>query len=95
MVPVCEAARLSLPSLFLFILFLTFVIHETKSLLKYDRQTLLDLQPVVQNIVSFRAGGSNPCPQLYRQSRVTCTGFLGYLLGEGVIVAGVNEVVGW
>lgn len=70
MAPVCVAAHLSLPSLCLFILFLTRVIHKTK--LRCDHQTLLDLQPLVQNIVSFGAGRQQPLPPVVLE-------ILGYL----------------
>lgn len=57
MAPVCVAAHLSLPTLCVFILFLTHVVHKTR--LRCDHQTL-DLQPLVQNIVSFGADRQQP-----------------------------------
>lgn len=58
MAPVCVAAHLSLPTLCVFILFLIHVVHKTR--LRCDHQTLLDLQPLVQNIVSFGADRQQP-----------------------------------
>lgn len=91
MAPVCVAAHLSLPTLCVFILFLTHVVHKTR--LRCDHQTLLDLQPLVQNIVSFGADRQQPLLPVLLE-------ILGYLFprwlpGERIIVAGANKAVGW